>query len=378
MNIFIIHKEPIIDRIPNLKSFIVRASDYGHKITIVTTKNKVYSKPTFLTSNIKYITVEERSRKLQIPTFVRFYALCFFMLTVTVFQKHSLILAGKYALAFGSLLRFKKYCSFIIEYPELNFDKKEELSLFDKMELKGIINSEFLITHDKLHADFIAQKIGLENLKFTTIPNGTIGKAKKEDSDFLHKRLGVSSLQKILLHSGGFGPWFDSIGLAQKSSMLPSTIDLVFHVSHDISEDDYYKAYLKQKKYEEKTFFSMKPVETNKLDELISSAYIGIAWYSTDVLGYRATMLGLSAGKIGNYLKCGIPVIVPNYDSLDYISKFSCGKQISNLDDLNEAIIDIEKNYTLYSENALRCYNELWDTEKYCNVLLNKLQLDLK
>nr|WP_315164763.1 hypothetical protein [uncultured Flavobacterium sp.] len=373
MKILIIHKEPIIDRIPNLKSFIVSASDFGHKITIITTKNKVYSKPTFLTSNIKHITVEERSRKLQIPTFIRFYALCFFIITTNIFQKYSLVLAGKYALAFGSLIKFKKYCSFIIEYPELNFDKRNELSLFDKLELKGIKNSDFLVTHDKLHADFISQKIGIENLKFTTIPNGTIGKAKKEDSSFLHKRLGFSLSQKILLHSGGFGPWFDSIALAQKSSILPSNIDLVFHVSHDISEDDYYKAYLKQKKNDEKIFFSMKAVETNKLDELISSAYIGIAWYSTDVLGYRATMLGLSAGKIGNYLKCGIPVIVPNYDSLDYISKFSCGKQISNLENLNEAIIDIEQNYAVYSQNAVSCYNELWDTEKYCDVLLDKL-----
>ncbi len=91
MKILIIHKEPIIDRIPNLKSFIVYASNYGHKITILTTKNKVYSEPTFLTSNIKYITVEERSRKLQVPTFIRFYALCFFMLTTYVFQKYSLI-----------------------------------------------------------------------------------------------------------------------------------------------------------------------------------------------------------------------------------------------------------------------------------------------
>ena len=284
-------------------------------------------------------------------------------------------MGGKYSLAFGSLIKFKKYSSFIIEYPELNFEKKEELCLFDKLELKGIKNSDLLITHDKLHADFISKKIGIKNLKFTTIPNGTIGKAKKGNSEFLHTRLGFNSSKKILLHSGGFGSWFDSIGLAKKSSILPSNIELVFHVSHDISKDDYYKAYLRQKKNNERTYFSLKPVDTNKLDELISSAYIGIAWYSEDVLGYRATMLGLSAGKIGNYLKCGIPVIVPNYNSLDYISKFSCGKQISNLEDLNMAIIDIETNYKLYSENAISCYNELWDTERYCDVLLDKLQL---
>jgi hypothetical protein len=373
MNILIFNKEPIIDRIPNLKSFIVYASDKGHKITIVTTKNETYPKPSFLTSNIKYLTVEERSRKLQIPTFIRFYTLCFVIMTTKVFQKNALIMAGKYALAFGSLLRYKKYYSFIIEYPELNFNNKKELSFFDKMELKGIENSDIIITHDKLHADFISKKIGIKNFKFTTIPNGTIGKAKKVDSKFLHKRLGLNSGQKILLHSGGFGAWFDSMGLAEKSSILPSYIDLVFHVSHNISEDSYFKAYLKQKKNDEKTFFSMKPVETNELDELISSAYIGIAWYSSDVLGYRATMLGLAAGKIGNYLKCGIPVIVPSYSSLDYVSKYSCGMQISNLEELISAISEIELNYNNYSDNAINCYNDLWDTEAYCDLVLSQI-----
>lgn len=373
MNILIFNKEPIIDRIPNLKSFIIYASDKGYRITIVTTKNKIYPKPSFLTSNISYLTVEERSRKLQIPTFIRFYALCVIVLLTTVFQKNSLILAGKYALAFGSFLKFKKYYSFIIEYPELNFNKKEELNLFDKLELKGIENSDLLITHDKLHAELISNKIGIENLKFTTIPNGTIGKARKDDSTFLHSRLGFNLSQKILLHSGGFGAWFDSMALAEKSSVLPPDIDLVFHVSHDISEDDYFKTYLKQKKYDERTYFSMKPVETSKLDDLISSAYIGIAWYSSDVLGYRATMLGLAAGKIGNYLKCGIPVIVPNYRSLDYVSKYCCGKQISNLEELISAISEIELNYDNYSYNAINCYNDLWDTEAYCDLVLSQI-----
>lgn len=378
MKLIIIHKEPIIERIPNLKAFIVYASLLHHDITIITTKNQTYPEPTFLTKNVKYIAIKERSKKFQIPTYIRFYSVCLIYLFANISRKYSLILAGKYAIVLGSLLKLlklKEYCSFIIEYPEFNPRTECKLTLGDKMELYGVMHSKFIITHDKLHADFISDNMKIKEIDYATIPNGTIGVSNKIKSFFLHDRLNISKERKILLHSGGFGPWFDSDVLSEQSISIPNNYDLVFHVSHDISKDDYYKEFLINRLYGDRALFSMDPVSTECLDLLISSAYIGIAWYSIPILGYRATMIGLAAGKIGNYLKCGIPVIVPAYDSLLYITDFSCGVQISNLKDLNSAILKIEKNYSFYSDNAMKCYDELWNTEKYCDNLLIKLAL---
>lgn len=377
MKILIIHKEPIIERIPNLKAFIVYASLHNHEITILTTKNKIYPEPTFLTKNINYIAIQERNRKFQLPTIIRFYSICLLYILKKIFQNYSLILAGRYALIFGTLIntiKLKRFNSFIIEYPKLCINDGKQLSFVDKLEITGIRKSKFIITHDELHAKFIAQQLHIKNLKFLTIPNGTIGKACKNDSKFLHERLHIDKRSKILLHSGGFGPWFDSKLLSKESKRLSSEYELVFHVSHNIKNDDYYQEYIRNKEVGDRTLFSLEPVPTDKLDELVLSSQIGIAWYSTDVLGYRATMLGLAAGKIGNYLKCGIPVIVPDFDSFNYISEFSCGKKISNLEDLNDAITEIDKNYIIYSENAMKCYNELWNTKKYCEKLLIELE----
>jgi len=180
--------------------------------------------------------------------------------------------------------------------------------------------------------------------------------------------------QKILLHSGGFGPWFDSKSLAKASTDLPRVYNLVFHVSHNIAQDNYYKDYVEKRNVDDKTIFSLQPVTTTELDELIASATIGIAWYSTEVLGYRATMLGLAAGKIGNYLKCGIPVIVPNYDSFSYVSEYKCGKQISDLHQLSATISEIDDNYLTFSQNARDCYDRLWAPEKYCDALLDAIE----
>ncbi len=377
MKLVVIHKEPIVERVPNLKSFIMYAARNNHDILLLTTKSLKYPNPSFLNKNIKYIAINERSKLLQLPTSIRFYLLCLFLLFSMIFKKYELIIAGKSALVFGcliSIIRLKKYCSFIIEYPELSINSEKKLTFIDKLEYKGIKNSEFLVTHDKLHADFIGQHLKMKDFKFVTIPNGTLGKATVSESRFLHERLGIPMDHKIVLHSGGFGPWFDSKSLATKSADLPYGYSLVFHISHNVMDDKYYIEYTGGRDVNDTSLFSMSPVATDELDNLISSATIGIAWYSTDILGYRATMLGLAAGKIGNYLKCGIPVIVPDYDSFHYISEYSCGRQITDLTQLNDAITEIGKNYHAHSENALLCYNNLWAPEKYCSSLLSELQ----
>lgn len=372
MKIIVFHKEPIIDRIPNLKSFIFRASQLGHKVLIITTSSKKYPIPSFLSANITCKAVDERIHRFQSPTVFRFYSLCFFVLISNAFSDYKLILGGKYALIFGYFLRLvssKKFIGFIIEYPEL----LEGKSILDEFECNGIKLCSKLITHDKLHAEFIAEKLNILNLDYSCIPNGTIGPAKTIQSNFLHNRLNINSNLKIILHSGGFGPWFDSVQLANSSSMLGNDFRLVFHISHSIENDKYYIDYLKSRDSNDETLFSMRPVATDELDALVASAYIGIAWYSTDVLGYRATMLGLSAGKVGNYLKCGIPVIVPDYESFSYIDDYCCGVRINNLSSLKLAISKIENNYQYYSINAINCYDKLWDTTKYCDNLCDEL-----
>jgi hypothetical protein len=377
MKLVVIHKEPFIDSVPNLKSFIMYAARNNHEILLLTTKSVKFPKPSFLSKNIKYIAISERTRRLQLPTFIRFNLLCISILLSMIFREYKLILAGHTALVLGyliSIIRLKKYCSFIIEYPKLSINNDERLSFFEKLEHKGIRKSLFLITHDKLHADFIGQHLKIKDLKFVTIPNGTLGKATISESRFLHESLGIPMDHKIVLHSGGFGPWLDSKSLAKKSANLPYGYSLVFHINHNVTDDEYYNEYVRGRDVNDKSVFSMSPVATNELDKLISSATIGIAWYSTDILGYRATMLGLAAGKVGNYLKCGIPVIVPDYDPFRYISEYSCGKQISDLNQLNDAITEIDKNYHVYSENALLCYNNLWAPEKYCSSLISELQ----
>ena len=42
--------------------------------------------------------------------------------------------------------------------------------------------------------------------------------------------------------------------------------------------------------------------------------------------------------------------------------------------ELNDAISEIDRDYQVYAQNALHCYNDLWSPEKYCSLLIKELQ----
>ena len=75
--------------------------------------------------------------------------------------------------------------------------------------------------------------------------------------------------------------------------------------------------------------------------------------------------MGLAAGKIGNYLKCGVPVIATRLLSLSYIEEYNCGILVDKESDIADAINRILSDRDLYSKNAHRCYRELWYPKLY-------------
>jgi hypothetical protein len=375
MKVLLLIKEPFIDRIPNLKSLLIFLSNEGDTIKIITTKSKIFPEPTFLNDNIKYYAIKERESILGIPTYLKLYLYSF--LTILFTKKTTqIILAGQSGLIFGNIMKWvlqKKYIGFVVEFPKIPFTKQDKISLVDILEHEGIRNATYIITHDNIHQELITKALKLDQPKFLLLPNGTLGEPSIGKTRFLHERLKIAPDYKILLHPGGFGEHFDSFKLINQTENLPNKHLLVFHVSHNILNDPSNKAVLDSYKTRNNLLFSTVPVSTNELDELYKSAYIGIAWYNTDILGFRAKYLGLSAGKIGNFLKCGIPVIAPSFDSLNYISNFKCGIQIQELNEIFNAILQIESNYELFASNALDCYNKLWKVESYCHNIRQTL-----
>lgn len=378
MRIIVIHREPIVARVPNLMTLIQFLSEEGHSVEVVTSASARFPLPKFSSANVVVHTVAERTRRIAMPTLVQVLLRFLGARISGKFRRESapvLIFAGRGALVLSGILNqlgLRSYVAFVVEYPDACDSALLPLTWTGRMEAAGIQGSVAFITHDDLHADLIRRslKTGTPHL---TLPNGTLGRARILRSTFLHDRLRLPSETRLLLHSGGFGRWFASDVLAATSASLPVAYRLVFHLSHDISEDSYYRGYVENRGGDDTSLFSMEPVPASDLDNLVGSASIGIAWYDFKELGFRASMMGLAAGKIGNYLKCGIPLIAPNLESLAYLRDSGAGVLIDELSQLSDAVRMIDSDLAGYSARALACYERFWNPKLHLDRIMATL-----
>lgn len=371
--IVLLLRQPFLDRIPSLKSLINFLSENGFEILIITSKDHKFPELSFSCGdNLTIKTVQERSKKLEIPTLIK---LIFVFLKELFSRRPCYIMGGDMqSNILSCLLSFLfriKHINFQLEYPQIFEFDKEKFTFFSKMEHFAIKRAYFIITHDQWHSHFLIKHLNLNEKKILTLPNSPPDTIKNTEPHFLHKILGINIDTKIILHSGGFGNMFNCRELASQAKYWPSDYKLVFHLSHSLDGDPYFSEVFS--KNDSKVLFSTQPVSTNELDSLVSSAYIGIALYSELILKYRATFMGLAAGKIGNYLKCGIPVIATKLISLSYLTDYKCGILISNESEIQSAIKIISDNYKEYSHSARKCYDELWHPKPYLEKIHKSL-----
>ena len=265
----------------------------------------------------------------------------------------------------------KRYIFFMLEYPQVITKKVPALTKMQILENKSLIQANLIITHDKWHKQFLLNHFELKDNSIFLLPNSSFTPEVSMKSSFLQERFGIKD-QKIILHSGGFGRWFRSKELADSTSNWANDTRLVFHISHNLQGDSYFES-VYNSDYNGRVLFSLEPVSTYELDTLVASADIGIALYSEAELDYRATYMGLAAGKIGNYLKCGVPVVATKLPSLSYLEEYNCGILVAKESEIADAINQILSNRDMYSKNAHRCYRELWYSKSYLQKIEESL-----
>jgi glycosyltransferase involved in cell wall biosynthesis len=373
MKIICLIREPFIDKIPNLKT-LLRFLSEKHEIILISSKEKKYPEPSFLTSKIRLILVNRRTWLAELPTSVKL-ALSFVYNFLKF--KPGICIGGD---VYGNIIltffrRFLKFRHFylMLEYPQIVTKERSILGRLEKLEIKSLKLADHIIVHDKWHSDFLEEHLFIPSKKTLLLPNATTTVFSGEKGLYLQESLNLDPRVKVILHSGGLGKWFSCKEIAESTHNWPDNTLLVFHTSHNVADDQYYREMM-QGNYQGKVVFSTRPVSTDHLDSLVSSAYIGLAIYSTNILGYRAELLGLAAGKIGNYLKCGVPVIATDLISFKYLKEYRCGILVKGVSEIADAIMTIEADYESYSANALRCYKEMWEPSGFLDIILNEIE----
>ena len=367
--ILVILKEPFLDRIPSLKTLLLYLAENGHHITLITSKSSRFGGLTDNHIRLKTIYVNERERRFEMPTVIK---LATRALSYAAKYNFDIILGGD---AWGNVIsyniaRLKKvpYIFFALEFPQIIDNKHLKLPLVLNHENNALRHADYIITHDSFHRGFISTHFSVTHDKFLLLPNASATPELHTNSDFLRKKHSINDQTIVVLHSGGFGKWFRCRELIEHAVCWSPKINLIFHIGRNPFNDPYFtEAQSIAKNTAIK--FSLTPLSNNELDEMISSADVGLALYSEEELGYRATLMGLAAGKIGNYLKCGLPIIATRLPSLQYIEDYQCGVLINSESEIEEAIQLITSNRSVFSENAYRCYRELWQPQPYLAII---------
>lgn len=365
MKVTLLLRVPFLDKIPSLKTLVIDLARRGIKINIVSTIAHKYPIPDFKEyPNVKMTLVKQRTRKFDLPTSAK---LLWATLKTILWHKSDYYIGGDatgcHLLCWLRKISSFKYVNFVLEYPDIN----------NQNELREIELADYIITHDHWHGDFISKYCSIKKGRMLFLPNVSYTDVHNEHDDYLSKKLHISSDKNIVLHSGGLGEWFCCKELVRAAKKWDTSYVLVFHTSHLVENSTYFHELKDEVKDSDRISFSTTPVSNIELDRLVASARIGIATYSLKHLGYRAENMGLAAGKIGNYLKCGVPVIATKVHSLSYIEDYHCGILVDNSEEIKGAITKIMADYDNYVAGAYKCYKELWYPMKYLDRIYEVL-----
>ena len=220
--------------------------------------------------------------------------------------------------------------------------------------------TRLLTLSKKLGHSFIPDNVCL-------VPHSPLGDYYDQNKvNYFNSKFNFSSEDVVILHAGWIHDAMCVDQLAACCVNWKHSYKLVLHEREFRSENEPFIQHVIQLS-EGKAHLSLQPVCFDRIDEVFSSARIGIIAYDKRYGGGRENAHKAS-GKLGHYLKCGVPVIaldLPGYR--DMFAKYKCGMVFQDFDEVEKCIDIIINNYDSYSSEALRCFQDEFEFSKYFN-----------
>lgn len=242
------------------------------------------------------------------------------------------------------------------------------------LEKKANRKASFTLVQDAYRAKELisTNNIAIQNIRL--MPVSIYGPTIIEKSRMLNERFHIGYYQKIILYIGGITDDMCCLEIAEQTTGKEWKENWVL-VFHGFISDKKYLKNILEKTDRKRVFISLQTVDQKSLDILTSSADIGIGLYN----GYNSNNKYsiYSSGKIAQYAKCGLPVILNNIKpNEDHINKYKNGICIKNISGLTQAIDKILSNYDEYRTNSFRVFDEKYNFENnysqikdLCNIL---------
>lgn len=251
------------------------------------------------------------------------------------------------------------------EIKSINYKIKKILEIyFHKKVASTVIQDE-----NRLNLLCKTNKVSPDNI--IILPNSYIGE-HKDKGVYLRNKFNISDNKTILLYVGGIEKWALDENLFKAVEKWPDNLVLALH---GWSSDGFLQS-LKPliEKSSGKIFVNNSILCEEEYCELVSSADIGLVWYKNK-LTQNVSNIGLSSGKLAQFLRCGIPVVVPEYlnDLKEIITRYHCGEIAENEDDIHLCAQKIINNYEYYRTNAFDYFRNYLDYSIHFKNFLERL-----
>jgi glycosyltransferase involved in cell wall biosynthesis len=350
----------------------------GYQVDVFTVRNTYYAEATFPHPNIQVRYFPIRYSQPRESRLLVTLAFTIWMLLMSWRGRHSLIFAGGIRGLISSYVYSLFYRAEIINYQtELYIGQKldtKAAKLFKAIERRAAQRSLITIEHDEQRCKLLCDDLGVSENNVIIVPNAPLGPARKVSSAYLHNQLDLPPQSKILLNPGTLSEAFASSLAVRSSQNLTDNWNCVVHSAKPLTASDPYLQTLIALNQRQKVVFSLDPVPYERIDELLSSATIGLVLYS-DQVGENTSSVGLASGKLSHFLKLGIPVIVSNLPGLsDFVLLHRVGLVLDDYGRLPDLVEQIESDLSEYRNRCISCFNDYLAYEKSFEKVINSTE----
>lgn len=227
-------------------------------------------------------------------------------------------------------------------------------------ELSASQEAEFIIIQDEERMQLLCNENDLEPHHMIFLPVSPEEGENLRDSNYLREKYSIPKNNKIVLHAGSFKHWSYAEELVNSIEDCPSNVTLV--VNFKSAEENTYIRSLRDKSLSN-VVVTEGALDDDEYHRMVASADIGLVLYKPSSISVYSNKnikhIGLSSGKFSLYAKYGLPIISvgqKTYQSL--LNEYKFGIDVSHFDDIYISMQSIMNNYSAFSMESRRLYNE--------------------